>query len=327
MGGVHGGSMGRSVSRFSMLVGSAVAVGSLIAGCASNAPGGAVIGVPPAAQAVVSPPSGDLLASLEQSVANELSAIDTTQTDNEPPGVLIQLNALTSESALLQAETFTSLVTTGTNQIVKRERIVNSLIADVSGASYLTGVTINGSSVAGSILAMLDRVNSQLGSQAGSIDSATLIDALRSVISSIGPSTRVLGLVEPQVHLAIAGGEELKGVSLLKIQYTTLAQRLIHYNTTSAGYVQATRFLSDLASNIAFVSSNASRDVQAVLALTPAGYPGNKATILSVRAQLAQFRSALGQLNTATNDVNQIEILLSQRAAECWQRMIRRTQR
>ena len=48
MGGVHGGSMGRSVSRFSMLVGSAVAVGSLIAGCASNAPGGAVIGVPPA---------------------------------------------------------------------------------------------------------------------------------------------------------------------------------------------------------------------------------------------------------------------------------------
>lgn len=315
MGGVHGGSMGRSVSRFSMLVGSAVAVGSLIAGCASNAPGGAVIGVPPAAHAVVSPPSGDLLASLEQSVANELSAIDTTQTDNEPPGVLIQLNALTSESALLQAETFTSLVTTGTNQIVKRERIVNSLIADVNGASYLTGVTINGSSVAGSILAMLDRVNSQLGSQAGSIDSATLIDALRSVISSIGPSTRVLGLVEPQVHLAIAGGEELKGVSLLEIQYNNLVPRLSHFNKSSAGYVQATRFLSDLASNIAFVSSNATRDVQAVLALTPAGYPGNKATILSVRGQLAQFRSALGQLNTATNDVNQIEILLSQRTS------------
>jgi len=297
-----------------MLIGSAVAVGSLIAGCASNAPGGAVIGVPPAARAVVSPPSGDLLASLEQSVANELSAIDTTQTDNEPPGVLIELNALTSESALLQAETFTSLVTTGTNQIVKRERIVNSLIADVSGASYLTGVAINGGSVAGSILAMLDRVNSQLGSQAGSIDSATLIDALRSVISSIGPSTRVLGLVEPQVHLAIAGGEELKGVSLLESQYQTLLNRVGHYKS-SAGYGQETRFLSDLASNIAFVSSNATRDVQAVLVLTPAGYPGNKATILSVRAQLAQFRSALGQLNTATNDVNQIQILLSQRAS------------
>jgi hypothetical protein len=314
MGGVHGGSMGRSVSRFSMLVGSAMAVGSLIAGCASNAPGAAVIGVPPAEQPVSSPASGDLLAGLEQAVANELSAIDTTQTDNEPPGVLIELNALTSESALLQAETFTSLITTGTNQIVKRERIVNALTADVNGASYLTGATIHGSSVAGSILTLLGRVNSQLGSQASSIDSATLIDALRTVITSIGPSTRVLGLVEPQVHLAIAGGEELKGVSLLESQWQTLSGRVSHYKS-SAGYAQETRFLNDLASNIAFVSSNASRDVQAVLALTPAGYPANKATILSVRAQLAQFRSALGQLNTATNDVNQIEILLSQRTS------------
>ena len=175
-------------------------------------------------------------------------------------------------------------------------------------------MTINGSSVAGSILSVLDRVNNQLGSQAGSIDSATLIDALRSVISSIGPSTRVLGLVEPQVHLAIAGGEELKGASLLESQYQTLAARVSH-DKSSAGYVQETRFLSDLASNIAFVSSNATRDVQAVLALAPAGYPGNKATILSIRAQLAQFRSSLGQLNTATNDVNQIQILLSQRAS------------
>jgi hypothetical protein len=314
MGGVHGGNMGRSLSRFSMLVGSAVAVGSLIAGCASNVPGAPVIGVPAVAQPVISPPSGDVLAGLEQAVASELSAIDTTQTDNEPPGVLIELNALTSESALLQFETFTSLKTTGTNQIVKRERIVNALTADVTSASYLTGVAINRTSVAGSILAMLGRVDSQLGSQASSIDSATLIDALRSVITSIGPSTRVLGLVEPQVHLAIAGGEELKGVNLLESQYQTLAQKVSHYQS-SAGYAQETRFLSDLASNIAFVSSNATRDVQAVLSLTPAAYPGNKATILSVRAQLTQFRSALGQLNTATNDVNQIEILLSQRAS------------
>ena len=56
-------------------------------------------------------------------------------------------------------------------------------------------------------------------------------------------------------------------------------------------------------------------DVEAVLGLTPAGYPGNKATILSVRAQLTQFRSPLGQLNTAAGDVTEIEDLLSQRAS------------
>ncbi len=49
-----------------------------------------------------------------------------------------------------------------------------------------------------------------------------------------------------------------------------------------------------------------------VLALTPAGYPGNKATILNVRAQLVQFRSSLGQLNAGSGDVNEIQLLLSE---------------
>jgi len=295
-----------------MLVGSAVAVGSLIAGCASNAPGGPVIGVPAAAAAVASQPAGDFLAGLEQAVANELSAINATQSDNEPPAVLIELNALTSESALLQAETFTSLVTTGTNQILKRERLLNALTVDVKGSAYLTGVEVNGTAVETSILGMISRVDGQLQSQANSIASASLIDVLRGVITSIGPSTRVLGLVEPAVHLAIAGGDELNGVNILEGQYQTLARRVSH-SKSSSGYSEETQRLADLATQIAAVRSSAGADVQAVLALTPAGYPGNKATILSVRAQLTQFRSPLGQLNTAAGDVAEIEFLLSQR--------------
>jgi hypothetical protein len=312
MGGVHGGHMGRSASRFSMLFGSAIAVGSLIAGCASNAPSGAVIGVPAAAAPVPSQPTGNFLAGLEQAVANELSAINSTQTDNEPPQVLIELNALTSESALLQAETFTSLVATGTNQIVKRERLLNALTVDVKGSAYLTGVEVNGTSVENAILAMIGRVEGQLQSQAGSIASASLIDVLRGVITSIGPSTRVLGLVEPAVHLAIAGGEELNAVNILQGQYNKLATEVSHFRN-SAGHPEETQRLANLAAQIATVKSAASADVQAVLALTPAGYPGNKATILGVRAQLTQFRSPLGQLNTAAGDVAEIEFLLSQR--------------
>ena len=312
MGGVHGGNMGRSVSRFSMLIGSAVAVGSLIAGCASNAPGGAVIGVPAAAPSVAPQPTGNFLAGLEQAVANELSAINSTQTDNEPPQVLIELNALTSESALLQSETFSSLVATGTNQIVKRERLLNALTIDVKGSAYLTGVEVNGTSVETAILAMINRVDGQLQSQASSIASASLIDVLRGVITSIGPSTRVLGLVEPAVHLAIAGGDELNGVNILQGQYNKLFTEVSHFKRSS-GYSEESQRLANLAQQIAIVGSAASADVRAVLALTPAGYPGNKATILNVRAQLTQFRSPLGQLNTAAGDVAEIEFLLSQR--------------
>ena len=72
--------------------------------------------------------------------------------------------------------------------------------------------------------------------------------------------------------------------------------------------------LQDLAAKIATVRSTATADVQAVLALTPAGYPGNKSTILSVRAQLTQLRAPLGPLKSAGGDVNEIQTLLSQRA-------------
>jgi hypothetical protein len=159
---------------------------------------------------------------------------------------------------------------------------------------------------------MLARADAQLQSQANSIDSATLVDVLRSVILTIGPSTRAFGLVDPMVHLAIAGGDELKAVSLLEAQYQTLARKVGHHE--GANIPEETQRLNDLAAQIATVRSAATADVQATLALTPAGYPGNKSTILNVRAQLTQLRSPLGPLNTAAGDVNEIQTLLSQHA-------------
>ncbi len=310
---VYGGHMGRSISRFT-LVGSAIAVGSLLAGCAATQPGPAVIAQPAAAAAVAAQPAGDYLAGLEQAITNELNAINSTQTDNEPPEVLVELNALSSESSLIQAENFGSLVTTGSNQILKRERLVNALIADVKGNAYLSGAEVNGASVSASILAILERVSAQLQAQASSIESASLVDVLRSVIISIGPSTRVFGLVEPEIHLVVAGGDELQAASILEGQYQTLKTKVSHYKKSSQ-YAEMTQRLQDLASDVATVTSGATADVEALLALSPAGYPVNRATILSTRAQLTQFRAPLGQLNTAAGDVSEIESLLSQRTS------------
>jgi len=303
--------MGRSLTRFSLLAGSAIAAGSLMAGCAASVAGPAVIAAPAAVQAAPPSTGGDFLAGLEQAVANELSSINTTQSDNEPPEVLVELNALDSEGSLIQAETFGSLITTGANQIAKREHMVSALISDVKGSTYLSGVEVNGTSVANAILAVLNGVDDQLQSQAGSIESASVVDELRSVITSIGPSTRVFGLVEPSVHLAIAAGEELNAANILKTQWTHLSSAVSHAQG-SPNYSSEIRYLNDLANIIATVSSATSADVNTVLALTPAGYPGNKATILNVRAQLVQFRSSLGQLNAGSGDVNEIQLLLSE---------------
>ena len=312
--GVHGGHMDRSLSRFSVLAGSAVAVGALLAGCAANVPGPAVIAAPAAAIAGATPPAGDFLAGLEQAVANELNAINSTQTDNAPPEVLIELNALNSESSLLQAETYNSLIGTGVNQISKREHLVNALVADVNGATYLRGVELGRTTLTGALLARLSGVSSQLQAQATSVSSAPLIDVLRTFITSIGPSTRVFGLVEPVIHLAIAGGEELNAANLLEEQYQTL-DRKVNLNHFDPNFGQEMARLQNLANNIETVRATATAAVDAVLALTPAGYPGNKSTILSARAQLTELRAPLGAVNTGVGDVNEIGTLLSLRAS------------
>jgi hypothetical protein len=298
--------MGRSVSRFSLFIGSAIAGGSLLAACASEVPGPAVIGAP-AAVAAVAPAStsNDFLAGLEQAVSSELSAINSTESDNEPPEVLVELNALNNEGSLIAAENFAGLITTAANQISKRERLVNALTIDVTSSTYLTGVKVHGNSLSSEILALLSGVDSQLQSQANSVDSAAQADQLRAVILSIGPGTRVLGLVQPAVHLAIAAGEELQAAAFLNNQYQVLLAKATHH-TKADWYATASQQLGYMEADITTAINTASADAQAVLALTPAGYPGNKATILSVRAQLLQLKSPLGPLNAGENLVGAI---------------------
>jgi hypothetical protein len=76
--GIHGGVMDRSLSRFSVLVGSAFAVGALLVGCAADVPGPAVIGVPPAAPQTAPPASADFLGARagggERAQRNQLDA-------------------------------------------------------------------------------------------------------------------------------------------------------------------------------------------------------------------------------------------------------------
>jgi hypothetical protein len=305
--------MGRSLSRFSLLIGSAIAGGSLLVGCASEVPGPAVIAAPAAAAAAQAPSAGDFLAGLEQAVASELSAIDSTQTDNEPPAVIVELDALSSESSLIEAENFGSLVTTGANQIAKRERLLNALIASVKGSPYLSGVAFNGTLLSTTILAVLNRFDGQVQGQAAAIENAALPDQLRAVILAIGPSTRLFGLVQPEIHLLLAAGDELNGVRLLQLQYALMYQRVDAHHEGSDIPTEQTLVL-DLGAQIAQATRVANADINALLALTPAGYPGNKSVILSVRAQLTQLKSPLGPLNAGVGDVNELTTLLGARS-------------
>jgi hypothetical protein len=312
--GVHGGLMDRSLSRFSVIAVGALAVGSLLAGCASSGVAGPAVIVPPVVNAAAPTPGAqDLLAGLQQEITNELNAVNLTQSDSEPATVLVELNALTSKSGATEAEAFSSLMNTGSNQIAKRERIINALISDVetnsTSTGFLFGVTVNGVSLSHSLIALLDGVDGQLQAVASHIATDTLVDQLRGDIISIGASTRVYGLIEPIVHLVLAGGAELNALNILfthagQVQ-TKISQR--HGNQAAA---QATPILADLYNQISRANAVAKPSVEAVLALTASGFPGNLSTVKAARADLVQLKSPLGALNTGLGELTQLYAIL-----------------
>ena len=306
----HGGTMDRSLSRVATLIVGVVAACALLAGCSSTGPGAEVIGTPVKATPAGTPPSGNFLAGLQAAITNELNLVNSTQTDSESPGVLIELEALQSVPNIIRADQFASLQTVGGNQTAKREKVVYALIADAQNNRYLAGVDVNGSSLSRRLVSFLGGVNSQLAGFGSQIAGAQMPDELRAAIVSMGNSTRVYGLVEPMVHLAIAGGLVLAEVNTLAATQQQLASRVAAGAATDPNYAQETARLRDLSVQINTARKRANAAVSAVLALTAAGFPGNKATIQSSRAVLTELRAPFGTLSDANGDVNSITSLL-----------------
>ncbi len=306
----YGGNMERSLPRVATLIVGVVAACALLGGCASTAPGAVVIGTPIKATPAGTPPSGNFLAGLQAAITNELNLVNSTQSDSESPGVLIELQALQSVPNLIRSEQFTSLQTVGANQTAKREKVVYALIADVQNNHYLAGVDVAGAGLSRSLISMLNGVNAQLAGFAGQIAGAQMPDELRAAVLSMGNATRVYGLVEPMVHLAIAGGDVLAEVNDLAATERVLAGRVAAGAATDPNYAQETARLRDLSVQINTAREKANAAVSAALSLTAAGFPGNRATIQSSRAVLTQLRAPFGTLSDANGDVNSITSLL-----------------
>jgi Asp/Glu/hydantoin racemase len=305
--GAYGGDMDRSLAQFARPILGASAVALLIAGCASNAPGAAVFGVPPPATSAAPQASGDVLAGLQLAIANELNAVNAAPNGGGSPEVLLELTALDNPASLARAENFTRLISLGANETTKREQVVLALIGEVDRNAYIRGVTVGGRSLAGSLISMLDGVNSQLGAQSSSVASASLIDEVRASIRSINASTRVYGLVEPMVHLALAGGDELAVVNALTAREQQLAGSLAAAGASGdAHYAADLALLRDLSARLATARQTASSSVSAVLSLKASGFPGNKSTILAARASLVNLRAADGALGIAQGDAHEI---------------------
>jgi hypothetical protein len=309
---VHGGYMDRSFSRFATLTGAAAVVGMLMAGC-SSAAGGTVIGVPLSATAKPAATTGDALTGLQKAIAAQLAAVNATQTDPLPGQISIELDALTSVSNLVRAENFEALQANGAKEIAAREHILDGLSADVEGDSYLNGVDVSGGNLRSALMAVLEGSNSQLEALANEIAAVSLPDELRADVISINTSTRVYGVIEPMVHLALAGGDELSEVNTLAGQEQRYASTVAAGASTDPNYSRELALVNDLSSKVASARQSATAALGEVLRLTPAEFPSTKTTILGARGQLIGLRAQSGALTVASNDLAQIVTLLGDR--------------
>jgi hypothetical protein len=281
-----------------------------LAGC-SAAAGNAVVGIPASAPPSYTQAGNTIDSGIDQAVKAELAAANAVQSDGASPGVLVEINALTSVSALLRAEAFTGLQKTGANEIAKRQASVNALIVDVRNAAFLSGITLSGSSLSATLLSMLYGVNAQLDAFAATIASDSLPDVLRSDVTSIGPSTRVAGLIQPMTHLAIAGGGELHELNDLTAKYQQDLALVAGVASSNPNHGQEVNRLADLSASIATARQTVNSALGAVMSLTASGFPSNKLTVTNVRDALVQLRSPLGKLGEAKADVVAILALLA----------------
>jgi hypothetical protein len=295
--------MHRSLSRLATLIGS-VSAALLVAGCASTAPGGAVLGVPRPAAAAAPQASGDFLAGLQRAISNELSAVNAISSATGPSQPLVLLEALNNPASLARAENFSRVLGLGATEATKREQVVLSLLADVQRNSYIQGVAVGGASLSASLTSILDAVNNQLATLATNLAGASLPDVARATKITINASTRVYGLIEPMVHLGLAGGLEIAEVNALAAHGQRLADQLATQGASrDAHYFADMVLMRDLTSRLATARQTADSALTSILSLTASGFPGNKATLTAARTALSQLRSPSGALSTAQVDV------------------------
>ena len=151
------------------------------------------------------------------------------------------------------------------------------------------------SAQAGAIEYVIRQVDDQLQSLDAKIATDTLVDVLRTDVLSVDSSTRVEGLIAPQVHIALGADSLLAAAALLTDQYTSLNKRVqanIGLNEITNQTTEGT-LLNDLLGDISSMNSIGSSVAAQALALSPSGYPGNQGEMDTLKSELSSANSGV----------------------------------
>jgi hypothetical protein len=263
-------------SKLTALAGAAVVALSLGAcGSAANDP---VIGRPPTASLPAAPTSTDqAVSAYELALVNQLNQADQTQGSYEAGQISAEVNALANDHTLILAEQIDKLKSLGASAISRRETELATLSDDVRSNAHLS------SSESATLLGLTGGVEAHLQALGSKIEADSLIDVLRADVLSIDASTRVSGLIEPMVHLALGAGDVGAVAGSLAQQEATLAAeaRSSRFNAAKESFL-----LAEISNEVSQLQSVVSAVLAQDLQLTPGGYPGNTATLQTLKNDL-----------------------------------------
>ena len=194
----------------------------------------------------------------------------------------------------VQDKRVTNLQTRGVAEIDRRLMTLDNLLTRLNSSTRLS----NSSKAA--LIATIQNEITGLTALKGQIQAETDLVNLRVFAKSITDSYRVYGLVMPQVQLVVATDRVIDTGTRMATVSAEIEADLVEMEAAGQNVTTAITSINSAMTKIENALKVANTVQTNVLALTPAGYPGNRSTLTSSRQQL---RTAITDLATARKDI------------------------
>lgn len=176
-------------------------------------------------------------------------------------------------------------------ELTRRINALNKVLGKISGLKRLTAD--QKSTLTSQVNTEITALTNLKTKIEGDTDIATLETDKKSIINEY----RVFALFIPKIHiLAVAD-------SILNIVDNVTNNWLPKLKERAIGVAGADAILADMETNLNDAKTQAQGAIDAVMPLTPSGYPGNKETLKSARDMLVKARQDLAKVR---HDVGQL---------------------
>jgi hypothetical protein len=206
-----------------------------------------------------------------------------------------------TKSAVMQTAAISRLKTRADAEITRRINALNTLTAKINAMKRLT---------ADQKSAFAAGISGQITSLTGlktKIDADSDLTVLRTDVKSIVASYRIFVLYMPQVHIMSMADRALAIIEQMTAVSSKLQSRIDAAKNAGKETASMVSLMSDRTAKLSDATTQAKNALNAVVPLTPDGYPGNKTTLESARTMLQTVRT---DLKTAESDASQIRKLL-----------------